>query len=151
MVSSNASGGLQPFPPPWKARIADGALGHHVGSADRGFRRSLTKCTILPFGILLHCNWAATAGSLAGATLLDSCTAGRLRNCEALNFYSGVLGVAADCYLDVTASGEEANVLVRELDTHAVPLRSSGRVCRASLQHAGGSWRSRAAAGMPPD
>jgi hypothetical protein len=34
-----------------------------------------------------------------------------------LNFYSGVLGVAADRYLDVTASGEEANVLVRELDT----------------------------------
>jgi hypothetical protein len=49
------------------------------------------------------------------------------------------------------ASGEEANVLVRELDTHAVPLRSSGRVCRASLQNAEGSWRSRAAAGMPPD
>jgi hypothetical protein len=99
----------------------------------------LTKCTILPFGILLHCNWAATAGSLAGATLLDSCTAGRLRNCEALNFYSGVLGVAADRNLDVTASGEEANVLVRELDTHAVPLRSSGRVCWASLRHAEGS------------
>jgi hypothetical protein len=51
-----------------------------------------------------------------------------------------VLGVAADRYLDVTASGEGANVLVREF-----------RVCRASLQHAEGSWRSRAAAGMPPD
>jgi hypothetical protein len=140
MVSSNASGGLQPFPPPWKARIADGALGHHhLGFGGPRLPAPLTKCTILPFGILLHCNWAATAGSLAGATLLDSCTAGRLRNCEALNFYSGVLGVAADRNLDVTASGEEANVLVRELDTHAVPLRSSGRVCWASLRHAEGS------------
>jgi hypothetical protein len=40
---------------------------------------------------------------------------------------TGVLGVAADRYLDVTASGEEANVLVRELESRrSAPIVGAG-------------------------
>jgi hypothetical protein len=63
-----------------------------------------------------------TVGSLTGATPLDSCTAPSSGSgtCENTKFYSGVLG-GPFRYLDVEAVGTGANVLVSELDTHAVP------------------------------
>jgi len=63
-----------------------------------------------------------TPGSMTGGTILATCTSTSTPgSCEGVNFYSSVLGNPNDIYLDVAAVNSGDNVLVAELDAHAVP------------------------------